>query len=241
MTAPFVDWRRYEAVLFDLDGVLTPTAVVHRKAWKETFDAVLAQLGDDRPFQDDDYLRHVDGRPRYDGVRTFLTARGHVMPEGSIDDEPGLDTIGAIGNLKNGMFNRVLERDGVTPYPGSVALLDHLDTLGVDIAMVSSSANALPVLRAAGLIERFSCVVDGLVARAEELPGKPDPATFLRAAQRLGVGPDRAVVVEDAESGVEAGRAGGFGLVVGVDREGASQRLGDAGADVVVDDLFELV
>lgn len=240
MTRPI---DRHAAVLFDLDGVITPTAEVHRAAWKRTFDRLIhAMQGDDAPpFTLDDYLEYVDGKPRYDGVHSFLRSRGIELPVGDPSDAPSLDTEAGVGNLKNSEFNAVLDEEGVVPYPGSVALLDHLQTLGVLVAVVSSSANARAVLTAAGLDHRFEVIVDGVVARERELPGKPAPDTFLYAAERLGVAPEETVVVEDAVSGVEAGAAGGFGLVVGVAREDNADSLADAGADVVVADLAELV
>ena len=233
----------HAAVLFDLDGVITPTAEVHRSAWKRTFDRVIrATEGDDaREFTLDDYLRYVDGKPRYDGVHSFLRSRGIDLPKGDPTDSPSLETEAAVGNLKNSEFTAVLEEEGVTPYAGSVALLDHLERRGVHMAVVSSSANARAVLAAAGLVHRFGVIVDGVVARDRELPGKPAPDTFLYAAESLGVSPREAAVVEDAVSGVEAGAAGGFGLVIGVAREDNADSLSQAGADVVVADLRELL
>lgn len=237
-----VDWGSYGAVLFDLDGVLTPTAVVHAAAWARTFNEFLADVApDQRRFDDDDYLRYVDGKPRYDGVRGFLASRDLHLPEGDPSDAPGHDTVQALGNAKNDAFRSVLEDEGVDVYPGSLALLDHLDGLGVPAAVVSSSANAGQVLEAAGIEHRFAARVDGLVARELGLPGKPAPDIFLEAADRLGVPAEAAVVVEDAISGVEAGRAGAFGLVIGVDRHGEGASLRARGADVVVEDLGELV
>jgi beta-phosphoglucomutase family hydrolase len=218
-------------VLFDLDGVITPTALIHEKAWADLF----APWG----FTNADYLAYVDGRPRYDGVRTFLAARGVSLPEGDPSDPPGDATICALGNRKDEMFNAVLARDGIAPYPGSIAVMDRLDELGIPTAIVSSSKNARTVLRAAGIDDRFRAVVDGNTLVEQHLAGKPDPAMFLHAARCLDVAPANAVVVEDAISGVAAGHAGHFGLVLGVDRGGNRQALGDAGADLVVDDLAE--
>jgi beta-phosphoglucomutase family hydrolase len=228
-----VRWDRWDAVLFDLDGVLTPTAVVHEHAWAELF----APWG----FTSEDYLTHVDGKPRYDGVRAFLASRGLDLPEGSPGDPPGDATVAALGNRKDALFRELLDRDGVAPYPGSLAVMELLDRHGVAQAVVSSSRNARPVLRAAGLGDRFPHVVDGVTLDEEGLPGKPAPDMFLRAAGLLGVEPQRSVVVEDASSGVAAGVAGGFGLVVGVDRGGNRQALLDSGAHLVVDDLGETV
>ena len=226
-----VDWGDYGAVLFDLDGVITPTAMIHERAWADLF----APWG----FTNADYLAYVDGRPRYDGVRTFLASRDVELPWGDPSDPPGDDTICALGNRKDEMFNAVLAREGISPYPGSVSVMDRLDQLGIPSAIVSSSKNARTVLRAAGIEDRFDAVVDGNTLVDEHLAGKPDPAMFLHAARRLDVPPASAVVVEDAISGVAAGHAGDFGLVIGVDRGGNRQALGEAGADVVVDDLAE--
>jgi HAD superfamily hydrolase (TIGR01509 family) len=224
-----VDWTAYGAVLFDLDGVITPTADIHERAWTALFEPW--------GFTPTDYLRYVDGKPRYDGVRSFLDARGVDLPWGDPSDPPGVDTVCALGNRKNDMFNTVLERDGIAPYPGTAAVLDLLDAHGVPQAIVSSSKNARTVLRAAGLDGRFPVVVDGITAVERGLAGKPDPAMFHHAADLLGVPWDRSIVVEDASSGVAAGAAGGFAFVLGVDRGGNRQALLDAGADLVVADL----
>jgi beta-phosphoglucomutase family hydrolase len=239
-----VAWRDHEAVLFDLDGVLTPTALVHMRAWAEMFDAFLESwqgpAADTSPYTDADYFAHVDGKPRYDGVRDFLVSRGIRLPEGTPDDPADAPTVCGLGNRKNDAFNAVLERDGVSPYPGSVALLDVLRDLGMPLAVVSSSANAPAVLEAAGLADRFTTVVDGRVAGELGLRGKPAPDTFVHAAHACGSTAARSVVVEDAVSGVRAGAAGGFGLVIGVDRGAGVEVLTGAGADVVVADLEEL-
>lgn len=225
-------WAQYDAVLFDLDGVITPTAEVHMRAWAEMFNAFLAEQEGQDPYTDADYFAHVDGKPRYDGVADFLVSRGIDAPR---------ELVVELGDRKNDAFNAVLERDGVAPYPGSVLLLDHLRDLGVPLAVVSSSANAPAVLEAAGLADRFGTVVSGTVAHELGLPGKPAPDTFLHAAEALGATAAQSVVLEDAVSGVRAGAAGAFGLVVGVDRGAGTAVLQDAGADVVVDDLAELV
>ena len=239
------DWDRFEGVLFDLDGVLTPTARVHASAWKRTFDAVLEDLTgpDFQPFDaGEEYRRYVDGRPRYDGVATFLESRNIHLPRGDRSDPPGYDTVCAIGNLKNTLITRVIAEEGVEAYPGSLALLDHLESLaGMRLAVVSASANALAVLEAAAMRARFPVIVDGVVARELGLAGKPEPDPFLEAARRLGVDPANAVVLEDAVAGVEAGVAGGFGAVIGVDRHSDPGPLWEAGADVVVEDLAELL
>jgi beta-phosphoglucomutase family hydrolase len=228
---PMLDWVSYSAVLFDLDGVITPTASVHERAWAALFEPW--------GFTQRDYLTYVDGRPRYDGVQAFLRSRGVELPWGDPSDDPGDDTICAMGNRKNDMFNEVLERDGIAPYPGSLEVLRVLDEHHIAQAIVSSSKNARRVLEVAGLATRFPVIVDGIRAAEEGLTGKPDPAMFTRAADLLGVGVDRCVVVEDASSGVAAGAAGGFGFVLGVDRGGNAEALADAGADLVVGDLAE--
>ena len=243
-TSPLA-WTDVGAVLFDLDGVLTPTAKVHMAAWAELFNSYLgesrAEGADTSPYTDADYYAYVDGKPRYDGVRDFLASRGIELPFGAATDPSDAETICGLGNRKNDAFNAVLDRDGVEPYPGSVALLDLLRDLGTPLAVVSSSANAPSVLEAAGIAHRFVSVVDGRVASALELAGKPAPDTFLYAARECGSAPDRAVVVEDAVSGVAAGAAGGFLAVVGVDRGAGEEALVNAGATVVVSDLQELV
>lgn len=231
---PHVDgfaWNSFSAVLFDLDGVITPTASVHERAWAELFAPW--------DFTPADYLAYVDGKPRYDGVRSFLQSRGVDLPEGDPSDPPGDATICAMGNRKNGLFMAILDRDGVEPFPGSMAVLDYLDAAGIDQAIVSSSQNARQVLAAAGLADRFPHVVDGNTARERDLPGKPSPDMFLHGAELLGADAARTVVVEDATSGVAAGAAGGFAFVLGVDRGGHRQALLDRGADLVVDDLGE--
>lgn len=239
-----MDWAAFEAVLFDLDGVLTPTAEVHSAAWKRAFDQVLEHLEGPgfSPFDADaEYRAYVDGRPRYDGVANFLASRQIDRPWGDPSDPPGFDTICAIGNLKNQLVRRILREDGVDAYPGSLRLLDHLDPLGIKLAVVSASANAGEVLASAHLADRFDATVDGNVSAELDLAGKPEPDPFLEAARRLGVAPETAVVVEDAVAGVEAGVNGGFGMVIGVDRHDDPAALLSAGADVVVSDLAELV
>lgn len=240
-----------DAALFDLDGVLTPTAEVHMRAWSRMFNEYLAArrthptvAGPDEdlsPYTDADYFEHVDGKPRYNGVRDFLASRGIDLPLGAPSDPPEAETACGLGNRKNVSFAYVLTTEGVQPYPGSVRLLDYLATAGVAVAVVSSSQNADAVLKAAGLRDRFEVVIDGMLAHAEGLPGKPAPDTYLRAAAALGVPKERAVVFEDATSGTAAGRAGHFGLVVGVDRGVGATALLDSGADLVVSDLAELL
>ena len=236
-----MDWDRIDAILFDLDGVLTPTATVHMAAWGRMFNEYFAANGISPAFTDDDYHEYVDGKPRYDGVRSLLASRGVTLPDGDPSDLPGTETVCGLGNTKNAAFNKVLQDEGVTPYPGSVAFLDWVVRRGIAVAIVSSSRNAVAILQAAGLADRFSVIVDGVVAADLGLAGKPAPETFLHAAAELGVSPERAVVVEDAVSGVAAGRAGGFGLVLGVDRGAGAEALLESGADIVVSDLGELV
>ncbi len=233
-------WGGIEAALFDLDGVLTPTAEVHRRAWSKMFNEFLLARGQ-AAYTDADYFTYVDGKPRYDGVRDFLASRGIVLPEGEPSDDPAAETVCGLGNRKNVTFTEVLRTEGVAPYPGSVRLLDQLATTTIKLAVVSSSANADAVLRAAGLRDRFEVLVDGQRAAAENLPGKPAPDTYLRGAELLGVSAAAAAVFEDAISGVAAGRSGNFGRVVGVDRGVGSDELIAAGADVVVADLEELL
>ncbi len=235
------------ACLFDLDGVLTQTAVVHAAAWKEMFDGFLRQWGErtgqpQAPFDPAaDYDTYVDGKPRADGTRSFLESRGIELPAGSPDDEPGKLTVAGLGNLKNQIVLRRIEQDGVKPYPGSVRYLDAVTAAGLRKAVVSSSANCASVLASAGLTGKFDAIVDGVVAAQQHLAGKPAPDTYLAAARALGVPADAAVVYEDALAGVASGRAGHFGYVVGVDRVGQADALRASGADVVVSDLADLL
>lgn len=240
-TIPQLPDGRFGAVLFDLDGVLTPTADVHMAAWRRMFTDYFTAHDIAPEYTDDDYFAYVDGRPRYEGVQELLASRGVELPYGSPTDPPGDQTVCALGNTKNDAFNAVLREEGVEPYPGSVVLLDSLQALGVPMAVVSSSRNAVDVLTVAGLADRFEVVVDGKVAAAEGLPGKPAPNTFQYAARQLGVDDAVSVVVEDAISGVQAGAAGNFALVIGVDRGAGADDLVRAGADIVVGDLAELV
>lgn len=234
-------WTGTEALLFDLDGVLTPTAVVHELAWRQLFDEYLASVGKGPAYTDADYFDHIDGKPRFDGVRDFLASRGITLPEGPIDDAPEHETVQGLGNRKNRIFNEIIENDGVAPYPGSARLVEAARERGVKLAVVSSSRNAPAVLRAAGLADAFPVVVDGVVAAREGLPGKPHPATFVRAAELLGVPRGACVVVEDAVSGVQAGAGGEFRAVVAVDRGAGAEVLRAAGATHVVDDLAQLL
>jgi beta-phosphoglucomutase family hydrolase len=242
-----INHDRYDAVLFDLDGVITDTANLHATCWKQMFDDYLCkratQTGEIfRPFDlAADYRRYVDGKPRFDGVRDFLTSRGIQLPEGSPEDPPDVETIGGLGNRKNNLVNRIMEDVGVEPYEGSVRFINQLRRNGFKIAVVTSSQNCTAVLRAAKLDSLFDAQVDGNTIRAQRLAGKPAPDTFLKAAHLLGVDPSRAVVVEDAISGIEAGSHGNFGLVVGVARKGNADELRHHGAQLVVEDLGELV
>ncbi|GGZ71470.1 hydrolase [Streptomyces plicatus] len=230
------------ACLFDLDGVVTKTAVVHAAAWKETFDAFLRERdgADFRPFTDSDYDEYVDGRPRADGVRTFLASRGIELPEGDPDDPPDVRTVNGVGNRKNELVLEKIRTDGVEPYEGTLRYIDAVRAAGLATAIVSSSANTRDVLRSIDAERLFDVRVDGVVARERGLPGKPRPDTFLAAARDLGVEPSRAAVFEDALAGMDAGRSGHFGYVVGVDRVGQTDALYAHGADRVVEDLAEL-
>jgi beta-phosphoglucomutase family hydrolase len=232
------------ACLFDLDGVLTPTAAIHAAAWKELFDGFLAARDGPgyRPFDPvEDYDTHVDGRPRADGTRTFLASRGITLPEGDPDDPPEADTIEGLSKRKDAIFERLVHRAGVAPYPGSVHYLHAVREAGLHRAVVSASAHCAEIVRAAGLGDLLEVRVDGIVARQVHLAGKPAPDTFLYAAKLLGVDASSAAVFEDALAGVEAGRSGGFGYVVGVDRVGQGAALRAHGADTVVEDLAELL
>lgn len=239
VSAHLPDLAAYDAVLFDLDGVITPTADVHRHAWRSMFEELFAQRGIVPGYSEADYFDHLDGRKRYDGVASLLASRGVVLPWGEPTDPPERDTVCGVGNRKNVVFSRILAEEGIAAYPGSIALLDAL--AATPVAIVSSSKNAEVVLAAAGIRGRFDAVTDGVVAEREGLPSKPAPDVFLAGARMLGVAPARAAAVEDAISGVESAAAGGFALVVGVDRGAGRDALAAAGADVVVSDLAELV
>jgi beta-phosphoglucomutase family hydrolase len=235
------------ALLFDLDGVLTKTALVHDKAWKQTFDAFLKARAEKagegfKPFDpDSDYNEYVDGKPRYDGVRSFLESRGITLPEGGPDDPPSAETVCGLGNRKNELVLELIERDGVEPYEGSVAFVKAARAAGLRRAVVSASANCKDVLEAAGIADLFEARIDGVVTDEKHLKGKPAPDTYLAGAEALGAEPAAACVFEDAVSGVEAGAAGHFGHVVGVDRVNHAAALREHGADVVVTDLAELI
>ncbi|CAL9361619.1 HAD family hydrolase [Streptomyces sp. enrichment culture] len=230
------------ACLFDLDGVVTRTATVHAAAWKDLFDAFLRERDDDtfRPFTQADYDEHVDGLPRADGVRAFLASRGIALPEGGPDDPPGSRTVHGLGNRKNELLLARIRTGGVATYDSTLRYIEAVRARGLRTAIVSSSANCLDVLRSIGAEDLFDVRIDGVVAAERGLPGKPAPDTFLAAARDLGVAPSRAAVFEDALAGMDAGRAGGFGYVVGVDRAGRADALYARGADRVVTDLAEL-
>jgi len=245
--AGLIDRGGYAAVLFDLDGVLTETATVHAAAWQQMFDEFLRSWATehDQPFVPfdlaKDYPAYLDGKPRYDGVRSFLASRGITLPEGTPEDPPDARTVAGLGNRKNDLVQDLLHHGGVTAYPGSVALLHHVRAIGLKTAVVSSSKNCQAVIEAAGIADQFDARVDGHDVEDGGIPGKPAPDTFLEAARRLGVEPSAGVVFEDALAGVQAGRAGHFGLVIGVDRANQADALRAHGADVVVDDLAELM
>jgi len=238
---------QYDAVLLDLDGVITDTASIHARSWKRMFDEYLrersSRTGEPfRPFDiATDYKLHVDGKPRFDGVRDFLKSREIKLPEGTPDDPPLHETVCGLGNRKNELVNEAIANDGVEVYQGTVTWVRQLLHDGFKIAVVTSSANCDVVLKAAGLADLFEVRVDGNTIHDQKLNGKPAPDAFLTAAKKLGIAPERSVVVEDAISGVEAGRNGKFGLVIGVARKGNNEELKRHGADVVVNDLAELL
>lgn len=241
------DPSEHDAVLYDLDGVLTDTAAIHARAWKQMFDEFLERWAEahEHPFLpfriDPDYYQWVDGKPRFQGVSSFLESRRIVLPDGDPEDPADADTIHGLATRKNEVFTHIIDTDGVEVFEGAIRFLEAMEQAGLRAAIVSSSRNAGPVLDVVGLADRFEHRVDGVVAGDLGLEGKPAPDTFLEAARRLGVEPERAVVVEDASAGVQAGRLGGFGLVIGIDHSGDPDRLRDAGADVVVEDLAELL
>lgn len=236
-----------KACLFDLDGVLTQTAKVHGVAWKEMFDAFLRERAEREGKEfvafdgRGDYDRYVDGKPRSDGVRSFLQARSIDLEEGSADDPPEAETIAALGLRKNALVLKLIEEQGVEPYEGSIRYVEAATQAGLALAVVSSSTNCRAVLSAAGIEGMFAEIVDGTVAEEQGLAGKPAPDTFLAGARAVGVEPAEAAVYEDALAGVEAGRAGNFGCVIGVDRVGQAEALAEHGADMVVTDLDELL
>jgi beta-phosphoglucomutase family hydrolase len=242
-----VNRDQYDAVLFDLDGVITNTATLHAICWKKMFDEYLRKRAEQkeeafRAFDlATDYRLYVDGEPRFDGVRDFLRSRGIQLPEGSPNDPADVETVHGLGNRKNDLVNRAIAEVGVEPYAGTVQFIHQVRRDGFKIAVVTSSQNCDAVLRAAKLDDLFEVRVDGNVIQAQRLAGKPAPDTFLIAAKLLGVEPIRTVVIEDAISGVEAGSKGKFGLVIGVARKGNTEELKRHGAHLVVEDLGDLV
>ena len=238
--------QEYDAVIFDLDGVITDTASVHSTAWKALFDDYLEQRAkrSGEPFvpfnADTDYRQYVDGMPRYEGVKSFLASRGISLPYGTPEDGPDQETVCGLGNKKNPMFLASLEKEGAQVYESSVKLLHALKDHGIRRAIVSSSKNCAQILQVTGLTDLFEVKVSGVEAAERGLPGKPNPDTFVAAARDMGLDPARCIVVEDAISGVQAGRAGGFGCVLGIDRVGEAEALRENGADVVVSDLVEV-
>ena len=233
------DLTAFDAVLFDLDGVLTPTAEVHMHAWQTMFEELCAAWDITPAYTERDYFDYLDGKKRYDGVASLLRSRDVEVPWGDPSDDPSADTVCGIGNRKNAVFERVLRAEGIAPYPGSLRVLDLLADAGTPVAVVSSSKNAEEVLAAAGIRDRFAVVMDGVIAERDHLASKPAPDVFVEAAKMLGVEPARSAAVEDAISGVRSAASGGFGLVVGVDRGVGEDDLLDAGAHVVVQDLEE--
>lgn len=240
---PAITRDRFDAVLFDLDGVLTSTAAIHAAAWKRMFDEFLREKHPAQPPFDSgaDYKKYVDGKPRYEGVHSFLESRSIHLPFGDAGDEPGDGTVCALGNRKQLLVQRAIDNGEVQPFASSVRWVERLKADGFRLAVVSSSRNAGPVLRAAKIGHLFETRVDGLTLAEMNLPGKPAPDAFLEAARRLGTPPARTVVVEDALSGVESGKAGNFGLVLGIDREGHADALRRHGADAIVTDLEEMM
>jgi beta-phosphoglucomutase family hydrolase len=242
-----IDRDRYDAALFDLDGVITNTANIHATCWKQMFDEYLRKRAEQsgeafRPFDvATDYRLYVDGKPRFDGVRDFLTSRGIQLPEGTPEDAAEVETVCGLGNRKNNLVNHVLADVGVEPYEGTVQFIHQLRRDGFKVAVVTSSQNCTAVLKAAKLDDLFEVQVDGNIIHAQHLAGKPAPDTFLLAAKLLGVEPARSIVIEDAISGVQAGANGNFGLVIGVARKGNVEELQQHGAHLVVNDLRELV
>lgn len=235
------DLHRTTGVLFDLDGVLTPTAEVHMRAWQKVFDEVFARWGIEPAYTDEDYFAYVDGKKRYDGVASLLRSRNVELPWGEVTDPPEAETVCGIGNRKNDAFIAVLRSEGIAAYPGSLALLQSLRDAGVPMGVVSSSKNAGEVLASAGIRDFFRVIVDGLVAERDDLASKPAADMFLEGARMLGVDPAEAIAVEDAVSGVASASAAGYGDVVGVDRGAGAASLREAGATCIVDDLALLL
>lgn len=235
----------YKAVVFDLDGVITRTAVIHTKAWKKTFDRLLHETAKSEnktfhEFTQDDYLKFVDGKPRYEGVSSFLESRKIDLPQGTPEDPPSLKSICGVGNLKNDAFLEILEKEGAEVYQSTRLLLDELRKLGIKLGVASSSKNCKAVLKATGLLPRFQARVDGVVSASLNLKGKPAPDIFIKACELLDVLPEECIVVEDAVSGVKAGANGNFGLTLGIARKGNSAELKENGADVVITDFADI-
>lgn len=236
---------RLDAIVFDMDGVVTETATIHAQSWKRVFDDVLRSRADVtggpfRPFEPADYLHFVDGKPRYDGAASFLASRDISLPEGNPTDPPGYDSISSIGNLKDHEFERQIAKDGVRPYPSTLDFIRTVRARGLKTALITSSRHGRAVLQLARILDLFDAIVDGVDAERNHLAGKPDPSVYLAAASLLSVPPGRTAVVEDALAGVEAGRNGQFALVIGVDRGAGEAELLEHGADIVVSDLSEL-
>ncbi|HEY1469838.1 MAG TPA: beta-phosphoglucomutase family hydrolase [Candidatus Acidoferrum sp.] len=244
---PEITRDNFDAVLFDLDGVLTATAKLHAAAWKRTFDRFLKRRAEVRQETfvsfdiAEDYHQYVDGKTRFDGVQSFLTSRGIDLPYGAPTDLPDDETVCGISNEKNELVNEIMANQGVEAYAGSVKAVEFLKQQGYKTAVVSSSENCAAVLEAAGIESLFEVRVDGRTAAELALPGKPAPDMFLEAARQMGVNPKRSIVVEDAIAGVRAGKSGGFGLVIGIARTGNAEALNSEGADLVVEDLDELL
>lgn len=241
-----VDWSKYRAAILDMDGVITRSARTHLGAWKRLFDDYLRErterTGEEfRPFTEEDYYRCVDGKPRYEGAESFLQSRGIHLPLGEPDDAPEKETVSGLGNRKNRYFVSHLHEHGVESYGSTIDFIRWFKGRGGLVAAISSSRNARAVLDAAGVTDMFDAIVDGVDSEQLDLRGKPQPDIFLEAARQLGVDPAESVVIEDAIAGVQAGRAGGFGLVVGVDRQGNNTGLKEAGADIVVGDVSKLM
>jgi len=239
MDIPIIDPKFHRAVIFDLDGVITKTAAVHFATWKEIFDTFLAKKGLS-PFEESDYAQYVDGKPRYDGIASFLGSRGVTIPSGNPHDSPDEETVCGLANRKNELFLEKVQKDGVDVYPSTEALIRALKGRGVKVGVISSSKNCVTILEKVGLLSIFETKVDGLDAEQLGIKGKPAPDVFLEAAKNLGVDSQHAVVIEDAIAGVQAGKRGGFTLVIGVDRIGQRDALLNHGADVVVTDLEEV-
>ena len=241
MSDTLPDLRATSGILFDLDGVLTPTAEVHMRAWQSVFDEVFAHWGITPAYTDADYFAYVDGKKRYDGVASLLHSRNVEIPWGATDDPPEAETICGIGNRKNAAFSTSLRRDGIAPYPGSIALLQELRAAGIRMGVVSSSKNAEEVLGTAGIRDFFEVVIDGVVAEREGLASKPAPDMFAAGAAALGVDIATSAAIEDAVAGVASAAAAGYPIVVGVDRGAGPDVLRDAGATCIVDDLARLL